>query len=221
MSGSTRRAVVSEPVNASWAAGAKIVAHEASITRVENVGPARLVGASLLGGLVAGLSGSAREQVVGLADKARVALRRFPHLPSVVAASLSESSRSLRTNVCSPTREEVDCFTVIVRVEAFREVGSERVALLASVAVVHLLLFADVGGERAVVGVLAVQPGVALTVVTRLAKLAKFGHVLAQADSRGPGSVICVLAVHSVITLVPRSVEAGLALTAHRRSAGA
>jgi hypothetical protein len=64
-------------------------------------------------------------------------------------------------------------------------------------------------------GDFAVEALVAASVVAGLSELTKLGHVLAQAHSGRPGTVVRDLAVHSVVALVTGRVSARLALSAH------
>lgn len=215
------RAVVSKPVDAGGAVGRKVVADHAPVARVENVGSARLVDASLMCWLFADLRGAARVHLMVLTSQSFVAFSGLPRLPSVVPAAFANLGGLAGANLRGATREKMNCFADIVLVETLRLAGSEEVALLAGVAARDMFLFTHVGGKGAVPGNRAVKSGVALSVVTRLAFLAEFRHVLAQADSGSPGSVIRVLAVHSRVALVAGRVEAGFAFSAHLRCAHA
>jgi len=217
------RSVVSEPVDAGGAVGRKVVADHAPVARVENVGSARLVEASLGSWLLADLRGSARVHAVVLASQAFVAFSWAPHLPSVVPAAFANLGGTPCANLRGPTREKMNCFAVIVLVEAHGLSGwiPKEVALLAGVASRDLLFFTNVGGERSVPGHFAVQSGVALSVVTRLANLTEFWHVLAKTDAGSRGSVVSILAVHSSVAFVAGRVEAGFAFSAHLRCARA
>jgi len=154
---------------------------------------------------------------VFLADEACVALGRLPWL-RVGSASLAVLGGLAGTDVRLARGEEVDLFAKVVLVIALGEAGSEQVAALALVAAwLRLVPLAHVGGEGAVARHVAVEAGVAGSVVAGLPKLTKLGHVLRQADSGSPGSVIREFAVHSWVALVSGRVPAGLALAAHFR----
>jgi len=161
----------------------------------------------------------ASQHAMLLADKAGVAFSRLPDLTGVASAAVAKFGGLAGADVGGAARQQVDLFAEVVGIEALREVGSKKVALLAFVATGNLLHFTNVGGERSVPSDFAVQPGVAGAVIAGLALFAKLRHVLRQADSRSPGSVIRVLAVHSIVAFVAGRVETGFALTTHLRSA--
>lgn len=213
VSGGSCRSVVSKPVNASRAVVGKVVANEAVVACVESVHAAGLVVSSLVLGLLADLGLSARVHVVLLADEATVALGGLPHLRGVVPASVAKFGGFLRANVGGAGGEKVNFLAEVVLVPAFRFVGSEEVALLAGVATFDSVLLAHVGAERSVPGDFTVKARIALSVVAGLSELTKLGHVLLEADSRRPGSVVGDLAVHSAVALVTRCVSARVART--------
>lgn len=217
--GGSSRAVVSEPVDAFGGPGRKVVADEISVARVKNVVTARLVGSSLVLWLLANLR--VARWIRKLADKASVAFSREKrsNFPGVASARGAKSGGPAGADVGGAARQQVDLFAEVFGIEALREVGSQKVALLAFVATGNLLHFTNVGGESSVPSDFAVQPGVAGAVIAGLAQFAKLRHVLLQTDSRSPGSMIRVLAVHSIVAFVAGRVETGLALTTHLRCA--
>jgi len=159
---------------------------------------------------------SARQKVLFLAVEASVALGGLPR-KRVGSASLAFLGGLAGTDVGGSRGEELDSFAVVVLIKALGEVGSQGVATLALVATRRLVPLAHVGGEGSVARHMAVEASITGSVVAGLSKFTKLGHVLRQADTGSPGSVIRVFAVHSIVTLVSRSVSAGLALAAHLR----
>lgn len=139
-------------------------------------------------------------------------------MSGVASASVAKLGGFHGANVGGAGGEEVNFLAEVVLVVALREAGSEDVALLTGVSTLVLgddVLLTHVGGERSVPSDVAVEASIASSVVAGLSELTKLGHVLLQADSRRPGSVVGDLAVHSGVALIANGIPAWIALSAH------